>query len=298
LLLRSQEDSHCGQELRDWIEECDRNLLHCGDKEWQAIYGWGGQLVGKKLIGDQCNCLDYYELPMEYLKRKELKDAGKSLPLDVKLLEQDLVLCAGICSLHTMHLLSITWFRSPGVCYYSYEQQLLFHVLRFHLNKLNNVVHHQAPLLARMMEIGLYNGWTRRQQKSPLLNVPQDCQTLLAAMYYSNVPLMEKQDEKCPTRYRLATEDIKTRLGFCHLAANALFPSRGDCWGKDPLEEPTNHARQDIVDTFDNYLKKRSEQDTFSTVRFITDSLQLRKLHLVPKYVFMTEKQYCAHSRC
>jgi hypothetical protein len=237
------EPSGVAVEMRKWIEECDPALLLFDVEEHNTSISNEGK---ESEIFTEILSVTRYACAHHYATRLD-KDGGIA-ELDVDEMKSDIALCDGVCSLIILHTIADLWFYLPGVYYGSYQIQLLFNVLRWHLTKKQRKSNSEiAALLARMMELGA--GVARKE----IITVPLQCHNLLAVMYYSNLSLV--------LRNRACTRDVKhPTFGFSDIVRANLFPEELPYRSvRDTiLPRDANKERDLIVNLFNEYLVTRS----------------------------------------
>jgi hypothetical protein len=176
-----------------WCNTCDPRILY-NPTDRPSCYGWGRQKIGEYIINSLKSIDELYE--------------------DEKDLENDKNLFGDICPLPIAHTIAEYWQHSPGVCYGSYETELLFFVLDFHI-KSNGI--RRDSILIRLMELAEFyrTGKVKYLSYYNLKAIPYYAKNLLATMSYDNLKLLKLRDGF----YELITEDIKSEYGFADIVA-------------------------------------------------------------------------------
>lgn len=173
----------------------------------------------------------------------------------------DVNLFADICPIPIVHCIACYWSLFPGVCYYSYEQRLLFFVLDAYLKKSRENESKRPLVLIRMMEIAnFYHGC---KQPLTLVSIPDYAKNMLAVMDYSNLSLI-------PDHVPLITihgQSIKDRFGFDTIVQQNLLP------GKTPLTNTslflvTELAKSNAVQRYTDFLMELQKDPTYEASYF------------------------------
>lgn len=223
-----------------WFDDCDPSLR-------QQRYGWGSQDVINPYIKSHSStdlCYEYYTRTRE--------EQGE----DDDQFTKDKLLCEGICNLHIFHTIAREWIHRNHVCQGSYEQQVLFHVLKHNLVTKNADITFMIRLFDVASKYNIY-------QKKPVRNTPIYQQTALAIFLYPNLHFLVKLPSN---HYALSCENIKEVSGFEEVIRQAnTVDSGNNCvpFNDKSYTRATKEALDYVIKKWDSFLQKRYPMSVF-----------------------------------
>jgi hypothetical protein len=186
------------EELKAWFDGCDT-----------AIYSASNGLcmgTAKFIIDDVNNdYLCHYDDPHGGINEEQLA--------------YDIALCDNVCPLYTIHHIAymIGIQCSPA----SEILSVLLHCLRYYLDRLQDGDQRKLSLLSRILAL-----YMNDPDHQPLLKIPSQAETMVAAMYHTDVPFLRRvHDSKGNPMFVVSCPNIHEKVfGFNDMVRTCMDP--------------------------------------------------------------------------
>jgi len=242
--------------FQQWFDDCDPNLSI-------SAYGWGLKSVIKPFI--------------ENYTKSYKKYYGES---DNEKLRKDLDLCRNVCSIHILHIIAKEWDRTPSICYGSYEQSCLFHVLKHYLVKANANI---GAFLTRLLDLSYINENQDKVKKHPSSILARHHKLPLTIFFFENLQFLYKKGQK----YTLSAENIKNPESIDEVL-NSCVPSiyYDYTHGNEKYQAIADRIVNNVALLWNEFLEKKTKGDND-----LVFDLQPVKLEITPSFVLLLEQK-------
>ena len=198
--------------INKWFDDCDPSLR-------ETCFGWGYYPMVAKEMHERRSATRTLSLYAEYYKDKA-----------ALLLENDKALCEGICPLHVFHIAAYEWSDRPNITYGSFEQQVLFFVMKHNLQQQKTTS--MEKFVHRLLDLSyqIYRGdeyekdgkdeqgkivWKKKNMLAHITKIEPNQQAAVGIFFYPNLQFLYKRkagDEK----YALVCHEFKRGVdSFC-----------------------------------------------------------------------------------
>lgn len=224
--------------LANWFDACDPSLR-------KTCFGWGFSPKVAKEMHERRSVRKALEMYDTYYKDKP-----------ASLLADDKALCEGICPLHVFHIAAYEWSDDPDITYGSYEQQVLFFVMKHNLQKqtavsIEKFVHRLLDLSYQLYVGEQYKEagedesgkiiWKKKTKIPHITKIEPHQQAAIGIFFFPNLQFLYKP-KKEDTHYTLVCHEFKLGLAsFCE-SLQQLDPRispphwRHECTGRNALD--------------------------------------------------------------
>ena len=205
--IRNASQESVAQQMVDFFQRCQPQMYaRREDLPKYQEHRWGIPGVTMKMVEKAESCARFYGA-----------DGDERLYQDYKL-------CEKFCDLHTFHAIARCWSHEEGSPYGSYQQCVLFHAMRHHM-QLNKIP--LQPVLIRLMELAVAHQYfySQKDRDRRLKKVPGFAKIMLAVMHYSDVLLM-RPDPETGVLTVLCDNIKKPAESFERLVRASLFPTK------------------------------------------------------------------------